>query len=88
MESAKPLRPLSEAYKQLYERVMFRARCQNCKEVFIDDMPLLGTIRCPNCPEFALYRTSEPKTVPDIPKVPPPPPPVGKLPPSKALNEF
>jgi hypothetical protein len=46
-------RALSEAYKTLPKTCAY---CQNCKEVFIDDIPQYGSILCPNGCGYALMR--------------------------------
>jgi hypothetical protein len=42
----KKLRTLAEAYKSAESKTF--ARCEQCKETFVDDMPNHGSIYCPN----------------------------------------
>jgi Zn finger protein HypA/HybF involved in hydrogenase expression len=52
---------MAESYKLLSVALHARqidtfAVCQNCHTVFQDDVPIVGSIACPNCQGFCLIR--------------------------------
>lgn len=47
---------LSEETKQAANRSATFAYCINCKRLYIDDLPMPGTILCPHCDRYALHR--------------------------------
>lgn len=48
----------SVVIRKLSESCKFNkyAKCKNCKEIFIDDIPVIGSVECPNCKGLALHR--------------------------------
>ena len=54
------MKKLSEVYKNLPLKYGY---CFNCKEFFIDDIPMYGSLMCPKC-KWALYRGLEKPIMP------------------------
>jgi predicted RNA-binding Zn-ribbon protein involved in translation (DUF1610 family) len=42
----------------------FFATCPHCGETFVDDVLVMGSLFCPNCPEYALRRGERAQEVP------------------------
>lgn len=47
---------LSEETKQAASKTAHYAYCINCKRLYIDDLPMPGTVLCPHCDRYALHR--------------------------------